>query len=71
MFGPAAVNVSPRLGHLHVTVDDAHWHWAHTSNDPVIVAPPPPGPHKILIELADADHQVLASEAVKFDVPRR
>jgi hypothetical protein len=63
--------VSPRLGHLHVTGDEAPWHWAHTSNDPVIVAPLPPGPHKILIELADADHRVLASEIVKFDVPRR
>jgi Family of unknown function (DUF6130) len=71
VFGPAAATVSPRLGHLHVTLDDAPWHWAHTSNDPVIVAPLPPGPHKILIELADADHQVLASESVKFDVPRR
>jgi hypothetical protein len=71
VFGPAAATVSPRIGHLHVTLDDAPWHWAHTSNDPVIVAPLAPGPHKILIELADADHKVLASEAVKFDVPRR
>ena len=71
VFGPAAVNVTPRLGHLHVTLDDAPWHWAHTSNDPVIVAPLPPGPHKILIELADANHQVLAKEVVKFEVPRR
>jgi len=71
VFGPAAATVSPRLGHLHVTLDDAPWHWGHTSNDPVIVAPLPPGPHKILIELADANHQVLAKEVVKFEVPRR
>jgi hypothetical protein len=71
VFGPAAAAVSPRIGHLHVTLDDAPWHWAHTSNDPVIVAPLPPGPHTILIELADADHKVLAKEVVKFDVPRR
>ena len=71
VFGPAAAKVSPRLGHLHVTLDDAPWHWAHTSNDPVIVAPLPPGPHNILIELADADHNVLAKEVVKFEVPRR
>jgi hypothetical protein len=71
VYGPAAVNVSPRVAHLHVTVDDAPWHWAHSSTEPVIVAPLPPGPHKILIELADANHTVLASEAVKFDVPRR
>lgn len=71
VFGPAAANVSPRIGHLHVTLDDAPWHWAHTSNDPVIVAPLPPGPHNILIELADANHNVLAKEVVKFEVPRR
>ena len=71
VYGPAAVNVSPRVAHLHVTVDDAPWHWAHTSNDPLIVAPLPPGPHNILIELADADHNVLAKEVVKFEVPRR
>jgi hypothetical protein len=71
VFGPAAAKVSPRIGHLHVTLDDATWHWAHTSNDPVIVAPLPPGPHKILLELADADHNVLAKEVVKFEVPRR
>jgi len=70
VFGPAAATVSPRIGHLHVTLDDATWHWAHTSNDPVIVAPLAPGPHKILIELADADHKVLAKEVVRFEVPR-
>lgn len=69
VFGPDAATVSPRIGHFHVTLDDAPWHWAHTSNDPVIVAPLPPGPHKVLIELADANHKVLASKAVKFDVP--
>jgi hypothetical protein len=44
---------------------------AHTSNDPVIVAPLPPGPHNILIELADTNHNVLAKEVVNFEVPRR
>jgi hypothetical protein len=71
VFGPTAAAVSPRIGHLHVTLDDAPWHWAHTSNDPLIVADLPPGPHKLLIELADADHKVLAQEVVKFDVARR
>jgi hypothetical protein len=71
VYGPAAVAVSPRVGHLHVTVDDAPWHWAHSSTEPVIVAPLPAGPHKILIELADGNHTVLASEVVQFDVPRR
>jgi Family of unknown function (DUF6130) len=26
VFGPAAAAVSPRIGHLHVTLDDAPWH---------------------------------------------
>lgn len=71
VYGPAAVAVSPRVAHLHVTVDDNPWHWAHSSTEPVIVAPLPAGPHKILIELADANHKVLASETVKFEVPQR
>ena len=71
VFGPAAAAVSPRIGHLHLTLDDASWHWGHTSNDPVIVAVLPPGPHKILFELADANHNVLAQEVLKFEVPKR
>jgi hypothetical protein len=71
VFGPAAAAVSPRLGHLHVTVDNTVWHWGHTSRDPVIVAPLPPGRHQVLLELSDADHQILAKEVVKFEVPRQ
>jgi hypothetical protein len=71
VFGPAAAAVSPRIGHLHITLDDAPWHWGHTSNDPVIVAVLIPGPHRILFELADPNHNVLAQEVVKFEVPRR
>jgi hypothetical protein len=71
VFGPAALAVSPRIGHLHVTVDDAPWHWADASGLPVDVGGLPPGPHKILIELANANHQPLAQGVVKFEVPRR
>ena len=28
VFGAAALNVSPRVGHLHITVDDLPWLWA-------------------------------------------
>src|SRR5687768_13500888 len=28
VFGAGARYVSPRVGHLHVTVDDLPWHWA-------------------------------------------
>jgi hypothetical protein len=71
VFGAAAVAVSPRIGHLHVTVDDSPWHWADSSNQELIINGLAPGPHKIQIELADANHKVLAQEVVKFEVPRR
>ena len=27
VFGKGALDVSPRIGHLHITVDDAPWHF--------------------------------------------
>jgi hypothetical protein len=30
-----------------------------------------PGPHKVLIELADPTHKVITSQTVKFIVPER
>ena len=64
VFGKAAVEVSPRVGHLHVTVDDRPGTWAHTSGDPIIVVGLKPGLHKMLIELADPSHKILGSETV-------
>ena len=70
VFGPAAVAVSPRAGHLHVTVDDLPWHWADASDDQtLVVVGLPPGPHKILLELALPDHRVLSGQTVSFVVP--
>ena len=72
VFGAGALNVSPRVGHLHVRVDDLPWLWADASDlNTVDIAGMPPGDHKVLIELADANHNVLAKEVVKFEVPRR
>src|SRR5208283_1919371 len=45
VFGPAALAVSPRIGHIHVTVDDTVWVWADASGEPVIINGLPPGPH--------------------------
>jgi hypothetical protein len=54
VFGPSALNVSPRAGHLHITVDDLPWRWADASdNNTVDIAGLPPGPHKVLIELVN------------------
>ena len=46
VFGAKAIDVSPRIGHLHVAVDGASWIWAETSGGPIIIAGLPPGPHK-------------------------
>lgn len=70
VFGPAANAVSPRAGHLHVTVDNLPWHWADASGtDTVVVVGLPPGPHRVLIEIAMPDHSVIAGQAVDFVVP--
>jgi hypothetical protein len=72
VFGVAALTVSPRIGHLHVTVDDSPWHWADTSdNNTVDLVGLPAGPHRVLIELVDATHHVFPGQqrTVTFTVP--
>ncbi|UZK66695.1 DUF6130 family protein [Sphingomonas sp. M1-B02] len=70
VFGAAAVNVSPRAGHLHVSVDDLPWRWADAGdNGAVVVNGLPAGSHKILIELATPVHGVLTGKAVTFVIP--
>jgi hypothetical protein len=69
VYGPAALDVSPRVGHIHVTVDDAPWHWADGSGEPLILQSLPPGPHKVWIGLADPTHRILDSKTVSFLVP--
>ena len=74
VFGKGALSVSPRVGHLHVHVDDLPWLWADASDlNTVDIAGMPPGEHKVLIELVDANHQVFPGQAktVKFTVPGR
>jgi hypothetical protein len=74
VFGVGALGASPRIGHLHVTVDDLPWHWADASDtNTVDVVGMPPGPHKILIELVDTNHMVFPGQAktVEFTVPAR
>lgn len=69
VFGKGALNVSPRVGHLHVSVDDWPGGWAHTSEDPVIVNALKPGTHQIKLELADPTHRILTSETVAVTIP--
>jgi Family of unknown function (DUF6130) len=69
VFGKGALEVSPRVGHLHITVDDAAWHFVDASGETVILVGLSPGPHKVLFELADPTHRVITSELVSFTVP--
>ena len=70
VFGAKAVDVTPRIGHLHIAVDGASWIWAHTSDGPIIVAGLPAGPHKIEITPVDANHRPVApSQVVEFVIP--
>jgi hypothetical protein len=69
VFGKSATDISPRIGHLHVTIDDSHGTWAHTSEDPIIVVGLTPGAHKLRLELADPNHKILAGETVSVTVP--
>jgi hypothetical protein len=69
VFGVGALDVSPRIGHLHITVDDLPWHFVDASGDTLIVVGLEPGRHRILIELADPTHRVITSETIEFVVP--
>jgi hypothetical protein len=69
VFGPKAAEVSPHIGHLHVTVDGGPVTWAHTSEDPVIIVGLAPGPHKIRLEIADPTHRILTGDTVEVTVP--
>jgi hypothetical protein len=71
VFGPSALAVSPRVGHIHVRVDDASWVWACASGNPIILMGLPPGPHKVLIELEDANHHPLDKGIVTFVIPEK
>jgi len=71
VFGKGALDVSPRVGHLHVHMDDLPWLWADASNiNTIDLAGVPPGPHKILVELVNANHEVFPgqSKTVTFTV---
>ena len=71
VFNRTALAVSPRVGHLHVKVDDQSWPFVDTSNETLVLVGLPPGPHKVLLELADPTHRPIpnASKVVEFTVP--
>jgi hypothetical protein len=70
VFGKAALEVSPRIGHLHYYLDDQTWPTVDTSGETVVFVGLPPGPHKVRLELADTVHRPIpgCSKVVEFTV---
>ena len=72
VLGEGALHTSPRVGHLHITVDDLPWLWADTGNSNTIdIFGLPPGPHKVTIDLVDANHNLFPGQrkVVSFTMP--
>ncbi|HVP48418.1 MAG TPA: DUF6130 family protein [Bryobacteraceae bacterium] len=69
MITNTIVQLSPRIGHIHLTVDDAPWHWGDASGIPVIIQGLAPGRHKILIPLANTIYQPIDQGTVEVTVP--
>jgi hypothetical protein len=71
VFGKAALEVSPRVGHLHYFLDDQSWPTVDTSGETVVFVGLMPGPHKVRLELADTIHRPIpgCSKVVEFTVP--
>ena len=64
VFGAGALQVLPRIGHIDISLDNTPWHFVDASGETIIVLGLTPGPHKMLIELADPTHMVLDCEVV-------
>lgn len=70
LAGPVARTLSPRVGHLHITVDDQPWFWADFGqSNTVVLAGLPGGQHRVLIQLVDAEGNVFTQETVTFQAP--
>jgi hypothetical protein len=68
--GAAASKVSPRVGHLHVTIDDLPWFWAdYGQSNTIILGGMPRGQHKVLIEVVDPEGKVFTGQTVTFYAP--
>ena len=71
ILGPGAGEVSPRVEHLHVSIDDLPWHWADFSENAqtIVVVGLPAGQHKLSVGLAGTNHQVYTTQTVNFTIP--
>ena len=71
VFGKGALSVSPRVGHLHYTVDGASWPIVDTSYGTIVLVGLKPGQHTVRMELADPLHSVIpgTTQTLTFIVP--
>jgi hypothetical protein len=70
LAGPVARTLSPRVGHLHITVDDLPWFWADFGqSNTIVLAGLPRGQHQVRIELVDAEGNVFTAQTVTFQAP--
>jgi len=70
--GAAARNISPRVGHLHLTLDDLPWQWADYGNsNTVILVNLAPGTHKLRVEAVDPEGHPYTTKTLTFVVPAR
>jgi hypothetical protein len=68
--GAAASDISPRVGHLHITLDDLPWFWAdYGQSNTIILGGLPRGEHKVRIEAVDPEGRPLIARTVTFTVP--
>ena len=71
VFGKGALNASPRVGHLHVHVDDLPWWWADASNiNTIDLAGMPPGPPQDSDRIGERQPRGLPRTVQNRDVHR-
>jgi hypothetical protein len=69
IHGADVTKLHPKIGHLHVMVDNSGWSWIHALTDPIYFGPLSKGSHTISIELVDAAHAVIEVQSIKVVVP--
>lgn len=68
--GAAARDISPRVGHLHIQLDDLPWQWAdYGASNTIILVGLPRGEHKLRIEAVDPEGKPFVARTVTFTVP--
>jgi uncharacterized protein DUF6130 len=68
--GAAARNISPRAGHLHVSLNDLPWQWAdYGASSTIILVGLPRGQHKVRVEAVDPEGRHITEQTVTFTVP--